>query len=269
MNKNKIGRRKMRRNIFVLIFVILLFLGCAKDGPEHPSPEPGNFILLVDNDTWFYCDIYVEGQYVGNVDAYTGGTMGSFEQSESTYIKAMFGDSIIDSIMVNTMDTDTFGFNLLSPTFQLTVNNQQISYGSYKWYIDYDILVNGDAIGKWNDYLGEFKQSENIGLWAKLERFPDIQTVVDTRGSSNYTWNIQVPMFTLYINCDFAGAGSLLIDNKWNIGDYQSFKTTNMGELPQSDSTHLVAYPFDSLYSPMEVIVNTDGLTTYTWQLVQ
>jgi len=110
----------MRKHIFILIFVIFLFLACAKDGLEHPSPQPGNFILLVDNDTWLYCDIYVEGQYVGTVDAYAGGTMGSFGQSENTYIKGMFGDSIMDSIIVNTMDIDTFGFNLLSPTFQLT-----------------------------------------------------------------------------------------------------------------------------------------------------
>jgi len=129
--------------------------------------------------------------------------------------------------------------------------------------------VNGNSIGKWNDSLGEFKQSENTGLWAKIERFPDVQTVVDTRGYSNYTWNIQVPMFTLYIDCDFAGAGSLLVDNKWNIGDFQSFKTTCMGEFPQSDSTHLVAYPFDSLFSSMELIVNTDGMVSYTWNLVQ
>jgi len=259
----------MKKSVLIVTLFLLLFSGCKKDGLENPPSEPGNFTLKVDNDTWLYCDIYLQSQYVGTVDAYMTATMGSFQRSESTYVKAMFGDSIIDSIMVNTMDTDTFGFNILSPTFQLTVNNQQISYGSYKWYIDYDILVNGASVGKWNDYLGEFKQSENTGLWAKAGRFPDVQSVVDTRGYSNYTWNIQVPMFTLYIDCDFAGAGSLLVDNKWNIGNYDSFKITNMGALPQSDSTHLVAYPFDSLYSPIAVIVNTDGISSYTWHLVQ
>ena len=260
----------MKRQIYITLLLMLFILNCSKKHlSENPSYQAGNFILNVNNDTWFVNDIYVQNKYVGSLDAYTQGTMGSFEQSESTYIKAMLGDSNIDSITVNTIDINTFLFNILSPTFQLTVNNPQISYGSYKWHIDYDIFVNNNLIGKWNDSLGEFKQNENTGLRAQATRYPVVQTVVDTRGNSNYVWNIQVPMFRLYIECDFAGAGSLLVDNKWNIGSYDSYKTTCMGELPQSDSTHLDAYPFDTLYSPMETILNTEGDSSFIWHISQ
>ncbi|MCK4233687.1 hypothetical protein KAX75_04610 [candidate division WOR-3 bacterium] len=258
----------MKKIINIILILLLMIIGCTKESTTKPSPpEPGYYTLTVDNNSWFRCDIYVEGLFVRQVNSYISSNIGDFLQNETSYLKAMYGDSIIVVKYINTLELENYTLTIDSTLFELSVENQKIYYVSFGWFIDYDIYVNGEYAGKWDDVSGSFNQNENTFLVASVDRYSDFNFLIDTRGKENYTWNLKVPMFKLYVECNFDGEGDLLVDDKWNIGVYQSYKTTYIGELPNSDSTHLNACPFSPQYEEMEIIVNTLGLTSYTWVL--
>jgi hypothetical protein len=259
----------MKKILCMVFAAIFLILSCSKDtSAVTPPAEPGYFMLSVSNQTWLDSDIYVEDIFVGRIYGYSPQDIDSFQQSGNTSIKAMYGDSLLLEKNINTLEMDEYQLVIECPTFTLQVENERIYYGDYSFFIDYDIYVNGNYVGKWDDDIPEsFNQNEQTQLTAKKNHYPDIESVLDTRGISNYVWMLDVPMFTLYVDCDFDGEGEVFVNDKWSIGEYHSYKITNMGELPQSDNTHLVARPYSPQYGDVEIFVNTVGLDSYTWDL--
>lgn len=258
----------MNKLLCVVFIVIFMVFSCSKDtSTVTPSEEPGYFTLSVSNQTWLDTDIYVEGEFVGRVYGYSSQYIDTFQQNKNTHIKAMYGDSLVVEESINTLNMDNYQLIIECPTFTFQVENEKIYYGSYSFFIDYDIYVNGNYTAKWDEVSDTFYQNGQTNLTAKSLHYPDIDTTVDMRGISNYVWQLDVPMFTLYVDCDFDGEGEVFVNDKWSIGEYQSFKITNMGDLPQSDSTYLVASPYDPQYEDAEIVINTIGLDSYIWDL--